>query len=258
MVREKFKVTGSVPFEWMPSTAALSNISTMSKESLSLNGYPENIFEIDDVTGDAEADATFGVPFIIAYGYFRPENEWGNHQLDDWAFGFKKTGAGTMRIAAAKYWRTAANTVSGLHSCNFNGDAKVNEGTLQIDGDISLSDTVRVAAGAYLSGTGVVNNVALASGGGLRVPSRQKNPLRAEGNLTVAGDLVVAVDLLAGASVQDVKADVLTVAGSVTGGGNVAGATVLVNGVATPAVVARLQGSTLSVRFLRGTSVIIR
>ena len=258
MVKERFRVTGTAPFEWLPSAAAMSNSGKMGQEALSLNGEPENVFEIDDVTGDAEADATFGVPFIIANGYFRTDTAFGNHLLDDWRFGFTKTGQGTLRITAAKYQRKVTTTPSGFASRGYNGDSKINEGAFQVDGDISLSDTVRIAAGAFLAGTGIVNNVSIATGGGLRVPFRQTQPLRIMGDLSVGGNPEVDVTLPVGQSVQGIKANILSVAGTVTGGENFAGAVVKADGVPVPNARVEFSGGVLRVRYCRGTSVYLR
>ena len=254
MVKENFRVTGNAPFRW--PLKGYSNVSQLSGQALSLNGYPENVFYVEDVTGDSAVDAYFDVPFIIGYGFFR--SNVGNHQLSDWSFGFTKTGAGTMRMSAPSVSISATDTVSGLSLRSFNGDAKVNAGTLQVDGNISLSDTVRVAAGAYLAGTGTVNNVALAAGGGLRVSHRQSDPLVVKGDFTAASPVVVAINLPLGADARDIKANILTVEGELTGGANIANATVLVNGEALPAVKMHLSDKTVSLRYNRGTAVIIR
>jgi hypothetical protein len=230
----------------------------MTQEALSMNGYPENVFDIADVTDDSAPDATFGVPFIIGYGYFRDDTDAGKHSLDDWKFGFKKTGNGTMRITAPKLSVTHKSTPSGLGSRSFNGDSKVLEGTLQVDGDISLSDTVRVSAGAYLSGTGLVNNVSIALGGGLRVRDGQSDVLRIGGDLSVEDGLKVEVLLTDGADVRDVRAKVLTVTGEIEGVESLASASVFVDGVSVPNIRLRLEGKELSLRYMRGTTVVIR
>ncbi len=254
MVKEHFRVTGNAPFRW--PLKAYSSVDQLAGQGLSLNGYPENVFDVEDATGDSDVDAYFDVPFIIGRGFFRKDV--GNHQLSDWAFGFTKTGAGTMRMSAPSVSGSEAAAVSGLAYRSFNGDAKVNAGTLQVDGDISLSDTVRVAAGAYLAGTGTVNNVALAAGGGLRVSHRQADPLVVKGDFAAAGPVTVAIDLPVGAAARDIRASVLTVEGGLTGGANISGATVLVNGEALPAVKISLSGKTVSLRYRRGTTLVFR
>ena len=255
MVKEKIAVRGSVPFYWGLSRSNLSE-GQKTQEALTLNGYPENEFEIEDVTGNNEVDATFGVPFIIGYGFFRPEN--GNNLLSDWKFGFKKTGAGTMRITAQKVRYDNSGTASGFSSRSFNGDPKVLEGTLQVDGDMSLSDTVRVSAGAYLSGTGLVNNVSIAQGGGLRVRDGQSDALRIGGNLSVADGLRIEVLLADGADMRDVRAKMLAVTGEIEGMESLVSASVFVDGVSVPNIKLRLDDGALSLRYMRGTTVVFR
>lgn len=258
MVKEFFTVKGSIPFEWNLSNAARNNVNSMSQEALTLNGYPENVFDIADVTNDSTADATFGVPFIIGYGYFRTDTAWGDHKLEDWKFGFRKTGAGTMRIAAPKMSIKNADVPSKLASRSFNGDSKVEEGELCVDGDISLSDTVQVYAGAYLSGTGLVNNVSIAQGGGLRVRDGQKDALRIGGKLSVADGLRIEVLLADGADMRDVRAKVLAVTGEIEGAESLVSASVFVDGVSVPNIKLRLDDGALSLRYMRGTTVVIR
>jgi hypothetical protein len=258
MVKEFFTVKGSIPFEWNLSNAARNNVNSMSQEALTLNGYPENVFDIADVTNDSTADATFGVPFIIGYGYFRTDTAWGDHKLEDWKFGFRKTGAGTMRIAAPKMSIKNADVPSKLASRSFNGDSKVEEGELCVDGDLSLSDTVRVSADAYLSGTGLVNNVSIAQGGGLRVRDGQKDALRIGGTLSVADGIKIDVLLSADADVRDAKAKVLTVSGEIEGAESLVSASVFVDGVSMPNIKLRLDDGAFSLRYMRGTTVVFR
>lgn len=258
MVKECFTVRGSVPFEWNLSDAAFGDAEQMGREALSLNGYPENVFDIADVTDDSMVDATFGIPFIIGYGYFRNDTADGNHRVDDWKFGFRKTGLGTMRITAPRHVKKHNSTPSGYNSLSFNGDPKVLEGTLQVDGNLSLSDTVHVYEGAYLSGTGLVNNVSIAQGGGLRVRDGQTDTLRIGGNLSVEGGLKIDVLLAADADVRDAKAKVLTVSGEIEGAESLVSASVFVDGVSVPNIKLRLDGGALSLRYMRGTTVVLR
>lgn len=231
------------------------DVANISEQGLTLNGYPENTFDVADLTDDDRPDATFEVPFFISYSYFRKDTVSGGHSLDDWAFGFTKTGAGTMRYAAPSVRMATGDNVWFQ---TYNGDTKVNAGTLQMDGDISLSDTVRVAAGAFLSGTGTVNNVTLAAAGGLAAAARQAKPLTVKGDLVIGENPVVNVVLPTGASVEDVKANVLAVEGNVAGAENLANATVKVNGQASGMVRVSFRDGVLKVSFARGMAVIFR
>ena len=259
MVREKFKVTGNAPFVWEASlTDAGENNKRWDALALTLNGYPENIFEIDDVTGNSSVDATFGIPFIIGYGYFRKDTADGDHYIDDWKFGFRKTGLGTMRITAPKLIQTHKSTKSGRAALSINGDPKVEEGELRVDGDLSLSDTVRVYEGAYLSGTGLVNNVSIAQGGGFRVRSGQKDKLQIKGNLAIGENVVIDVDLAEGESVTETKAEMFTVDGVLSGIENLSSAKILADGVSVPNIKLRFKDNGLSLRYMRGTTMVIR
>jgi hypothetical protein len=250
MVYSNFTVTGSVPFEWNLSE---DTERQRLRESLALNGYPENVFTIDDVTGDSAADATFGVPFIINYAFFN-----NGKTLSDWSFGFTKTGTGTMRITAPRHSRASATLAGGFESRTFNGDAKVAAGTLQVDGDISLSDTVRVSSGAYIAGTGTVNNVQIAAGGGLRVRADGLTPLHIAGSLDVASGAVIRVDAPENFDLQNMKIPVLAVDGAVTGGENLVNAAVLVNGKPFPNVILRFAGNTFYTKYQNGLILTFR
>ena len=246
MVQDTIKVTGHVPFVW----DALDNRYRFEWNALVLNGYPENTFDIEDVTDNAEADATFDVPLCISSSFFKA-----GYTLDDWSFGFTKTGAGTMRLTAAS---VDATTNVTYRTRTYNGNTKVNAGALQVDGDISLSDTVRVAAGAYLAGTGTVNNVAVAAGGGFRAAIDQKDLLKVKGNLDLAG--AVTVDLRDDA--VDVKQSgtcyILEVDGTITGAGHLSGASVLINGEPKKPSIAAFEGNKMYVKFWRGLIITIK
>ena len=129
---------------------------------------------------------------------------------------------------------------------------------MQVDGNLSLSDTVRVYEGAYLSGTGLVNNVSIAQGGGLRVRDGQTDTLRIGGGLSVEGGLKIDVLLADGADVRDVKAKVLTVSGEIEGAESLVSASVFVDGVSVPNIKLRLDDGALSLRYMRGTTVVLR
>ena len=122
----------------------------------------------------------------------------------------------------------------------------------------SLSDTVRVSEGAYLSGTGLVNNVSIAQGGGLRIRDGQTDALRIGGDLSVADGIKIDVLLAADADVCDAKAKILTVSGEIEGAKLLVSASVFVDGVSVPNIRLRLDGKELSLRYMRGTTVVLR
>jgi autotransporter-associated beta strand protein len=258
MVKERFTVKGSIPFEWNLSSAAHNKVSQMTQEALSINGFPENVFDIADVTGDSASDATFGIPFMIGYGYFRNDTADGDHNIDDWKFGFRKTGLGTMRITAPKLVQTHKSTKSGRGALSINGDPKVEEGELRVDGDLSLSDTIRVSNGAYLSGTGLVNNVSISQGGGLRVSDGQSHYLRIGGNISIEDSLKIEVLLPANADVRNVRANVITFTKPVENIGPILSASVFADGVLVPNIKLKYKDNKLSLRYMRGTTMVIR
>ena len=122
----------------------------------------------------------------------------------------------------------------------------------------SLSDTVRVSEGAYLSVTGLVNNVSIAQGGRLRIRDGQTDALRIGGDLSVADGIKIDVLLAADADVRDAKAKILTVSGEIEGAKLLVSASVFVDGVSVPNIRLRLDGKELSLRYMRGTTVVFR
>lgn len=122
----------------------------------------------------------------------------------------------------------------------------------------SLSDTVRVSEGAYLSVAGLVNNVSIAQGGGLRIRDGQTDTLRIGGDLSVADGIKIDVLLAADADVRDAKAKILTVSGEIEGAKLLVSASVFVDGVSVPNIRLRLDGKELSLRYMRGTTVVFR
>ena len=70
----------------------------------------------------------------------------------------------------------------------YTGATTVNGGTLQVDGSIANSVLTTVNSGAMLSGTGIVGNTIIRSGGTLQ-PGNTGNPL---GKLNFAGSLTLS------------------------------------------------------------------
>ncbi|MBR1836018.1 MAG: autotransporter-associated beta strand repeat-containing protein [Kiritimatiellae bacterium] len=91
----------------------------------------------------------------------------------------RKTGAGTLRLAAA-------NTTTG--------QTNVKEGTLLVDGSL-VNGTAEaiVRSGAFIGGAGSVKTVELEDGAGLAVPAGQSSPLEIA-NLTLDGGIALAID----------------------------------------------------------------
>ena len=222
-----------------------------------LNGEPEVEFEIADTTGDAAPDATFYRALAIGYVYKSAVTAnpptCGEHK-----FGFRKTGAGTMRLATIQKPYGPTQTSTGSNVWPLNGTLTVAAGELKVDCDQGDSELVDVAAGAYLSGTGTVNNVVLAAGAGLKVPAQQEKPLTVKGEFTLGANPVVDINLPAGATVEDVKAKILTVEGIITGAENLKNATVRVNGEPTDNIRLAFSGNTLKCGFAKGFMLMVR
>ena len=253
------KGTVNTPFVWPldgETYKTRSGYRQYAGQGITLNGYPENTFRIEDLTDDDGVDATFEVPFFISNAFFR---DWksGNHTLDDWSFGFTKTGDGTLRYAAPDVF-AGGSSEKRPACCTYNGDTKVNEGTLQMDGDISRSDTVRVAAGAYLAGTGTVNNVALAAGAGWKASADQANPLTVKGDLAVGANQTISISLPVGGAREDIRAKVLKDEGTTTGLENLLNATVKVNGAVVTDVRPTLRNGVVVVRYVKGLAIILK
>ena len=207
-VHGTFKVTGTDP-------CVLPTVSSNPLMFL----YPDKptVFDVDDVTEDARTDLEIGLKVVrppdqALFDYFRTN-------FSQEVYGFVKTGAGTMAL-------TANHDISSA----FNGDAVVSNGTLAVDGDIVRSDTVRVAAGAFLGGTGTVHHAEIAAGGGFRQKAGNATPLKISGNLSIGANPVFRVDNPANLDAKSIKAVVFSATGTVTGAENLANATFYLDG----------------------------
>jgi len=256
MCKEHFKVLGTVPFEWNLSA---ETTAAASGEALSLNGYPRNIFTIEDVTGDSDVDATFGVPFIIANGFFRKDVATGSNVLSDCAFGFTKRGAGTMRYTAAAYSQKNNNNPGGYSFSPYNGNTDVEEGTLLMDGDIAFSDTVNVSNGAFFGGSGIVSNVSFAAGAGFKVRTAAPGHLTAKGDVAFGANGVI--DIISPEDKPEITTlDLIKIEGTVSGADNLDNWVVAINGEVplSSSLVVGVYGDMLRVRCVRGTLIRLR
>jgi len=251
MVAGTFKVTGDKPFTWEWTNGSANNIDTTA---YMLAGYPQTEFNIEDVTGDGSVDCTIHRPFAVNKQFLR-QDQTIKYTLDDWAFGFRKTGAGTMRLTAAKFNRSG-NTYAPM-----NGDATVEEGTLQLDGSmLETSSNVIVKAGAYVAGTGSVNNVVIEDGGGFCATAGVAGALAIRGNCSFGTGGSVSILAPSGLDRKTLNQPLARIDGVVTGGEQLAGWSVKFNGVDTEGS-CRIRLSTdgvLSVRYVRGTSMVFR
>ena len=248
------KGTDNTPFVWPFDSVtykARSNPEQLAGQGITLNGYPENTFYIEDLTCDDGVDATIEVPLFISNAFFRNWKS-GNHQLEDWHFGYTKTGNGTLRYVAPDLISSPAATSGDAFYCSYNGDTKVNAGTLQMDGDIHRSATVRVAEGAYLAGTGTVNNVTLSPGAGWKAPASQTTPLTVKGNLLVGEKQVISLTVPDGVDIRSIRTKLLKVEGSSEGFGNLLNATVKINDTTVADVRPVMRNGVLTIRYQNG------
>ena len=238
-------VTGTMAFKGAKTYSfPLCEGDAPKHKSIMLNGEPETVFDVQDAVGLA----SFDVPFMINGAYFNglAAGTCGEHK-----FGFRKTGPGTMRIAAAKL---PNETIKDTDYTNrgFNGTAKVEAGTLAVDGNISVAEGVAVSSGASLAGTGTVQNVTLADGAGWRIRATDADPLKITGDLLVDG--TPRIDVAAGT--LGTKRTVAIVAGTVTGSFD--DAPVYVNGVLDETWKATIRNNELVVGESKGLLLILR
>ena len=239
-VRGTMKVRGTTPCE-------LTFRGSQCRQILYRN-YA-TVFDVADVTGDAAADLITGLPFVIPdYADYYTDSTTG----EKYPYGFVKTGAGTMV--------TTGDSYSGAIAMN--GEVRVTEGTLQVDGNIGKSSAVVVSAGAYLAGVGTVNNVQIAAGGGFRKTANQTEPLKLRGNLTIGGNPVIRIDNLDGVPSDKIRATLFAVTGTVTGAENLGNATVYLDnavwGRGRYMIEYSASTRTCSIRGVNGTWLIIR
>lgn len=194
-VARVFRLQGTVPYEFSGSTQVGCHMI--------LNAYPLTTFDVDDITGNREPDATFDFPFK-------------QYPSSTAACGLIKSGSGTMRV-------TATST--------YIGETIVSNGVLRVDGNLATSSGITVADGGWLGGTGTVKNVTLEDGGGFDVIQGQAKPLTVTGSLTLDRGGTVHIqnpDNLPGNGIQ---VSLAAVSGTVVGEDNAASWSVEIDGV---------------------------
>lgn len=238
-------VMGTMKFSGNRAYVLRQNTAVTTKcQQLLVNNNSKTVFDVADITGDAEPDVTFELPIVL--GKYSVEEQWVGPEN----VGYTKKGAGTMRLN----YSNGGNGAGGVTSIN--GTINVEEGTLQVD-DGCQDATLAVAAGAFVSGTGKVKGLTLADGAGFVVKPGQAKHLSVSGAATIAGAGVV--DILAADVDED---DVLKVAvvdfnGTVTGTENLSAWKVLLNGEEIDGKV-YLSGKTLMAKRTRGMALIFR
>ncbi len=223
-VARVFRLAGTAPYVFEGST--------LSGCHMLLNAYPLTTFDVDDITGDGDADATFLFPFK-------------NHPGSTAPAGLVKTGSGTMRIGA---------------TCTYIGATIVSNGTLQVDGNLNASSLLSVASGGWLGGTGTVKNVTVEAGGGFDVVQGQANPLAVTGVLTLAGGGTVHIRNPGALPGNQIQVTIADVSGTLVGEEYAASWSVDIDGV-DPSVNYRLRvvGTQLVAGFApKGTILTVR
>lgn len=177
-VCERFKLSGTAAYNFQDTG--------QSKCFMALNTYPTTVFEVADITGDAAPDVTFRFPFK-------------NHLTQN--CGLVKAGAGTMRLTAASA---------------YTGDTIISNGVLRVDGGLASSGVI-VNSGGWLGGTGSVQNVTVAAGGGFDVIQGQENPLTVGGALILEGAGVVRIQNPVPLPGNEIRVVLAEVAGAISG-----------------------------------------
>ena len=253
MIAGTFKVTGSAAFDWpWHNVDEPITTTTISRTAICVAGYPETVFDIEDVTGNAGVDCTIHLPFIVN-NYFLRQDQAPLYDLDDWFFGFRKTGAGTMRLTAPSFMR-ASTAFAPL-----NGYVTVAAGTLQVDGGmLDKTSNIVVNASAFLAGTGTVNRVTFDDGAGFRALASQAQPLAVLDTCAFGAGGIVELENPESLSAQRICAKLMSIGGGVAGRENLAGWTVKVDGVAQPRMSVRLRNGVLCAEYRRGLTIVFK
>ncbi len=254
-----FKVSGTSPFFDGGDVVESDDNGNGHPDTnaILVNGEPQTEFNIADVTGDERDDATFYRPLAICYLY---KNGILKDTCGYWPFGFRKTGVGTMRLAARRTPKGRTATASGDSVWPLNGTISVEAGELKVDCDQSSLTGLVVSAGAYLSGTGTVNNVTLEDGAGLRVAAEGIVPLKVNGTFTFGATGRIELANPNSIERRNVKVTLATFNGPVVGAANLANWTVSFNGTDYPADTWRCEvyGNKLIVGFQHGLMLKLR
>lgn len=234
-VRGVLKVTGE-------KAQTLPSVPKTGTVRLPLYPLYATSFHVDDVTTNALPDLTIDLALAQPPEAIRT----------NYVYGFTKTGLGTLCLTA--------NHPVVAKEFAYDGEARVQEGTLQVDGDVSTSGDTLVAAGAALSGTGVVANVVFADGAGLRQSTGRAKGLTVKGDVSFGEGLTLAVDNLANVAVESIRVPFLEVQGNVTGAENLKDCRIVLDGEEQKrgrwSVL--FSHKTLTVTSLVGTMIILR
>jgi len=201
-------------------------------------------FKVENVTGDAASDGIFNCAVLA-----RNQNGWQDAQNP---CGFRKTGNGTMELN-----NSFKGGSDNYHSGRPTGVIAVEAGELRVNVDYSLASKYTVADGAFLSGAGKVSRVEFAAGAGLRVDAGASSVLELAG-ADFAGGGVVEISGVSAAELKTMQVNCAKVVNPVTGGANLSGWIVKVNGVEVPRVTLSMHDGFLRASAIKGFYLIFR
>ena len=142
-------------------------------------------FFVKEMTGDANIDVEIGMD-IQSLPYWTSSNNQGKKN-DRYRCGLLKTGPGTLRLG-------------GKFTCP--EITRINAGALVFDGTLAEQQSgwgksaMHVQSGAYLGGTGTVENVTIEAGGGFTSAIGHAGALKINGSVTLPQDRVVKVNIV--------------------------------------------------------------
>ena len=200
-------------------------------------------FRVEDVTGDAASDGIFNCAVLA-----RTRSGWQDAQNP---CGFRKTGNGTMEL------NNSYTGSSNYHTVRPAGVIAVEAGELKVNVDYSPASKYTVADGAFLSGTGKVSRVEFAAGAGLRVDAGASSVLELAG-ADFAGGGVVEISGVSAAELKTMQVNCAKIVNPVTGGENLSGWIVKVNGVEVPRVTLSMHDGFLRASAIKGFYLIFR
>ncbi len=247
---------GTQPIDW-PNRGSYNVISLgySSDTTTNIVGDTTNYtgrteFKVADITGDGRADVKIGLDVQSLPHWDHDPTRISKFEKCTWRCGLLKTGPGTLEL-------------SGRFTCP--QPTRIIAGALLFGGTVAAQQSgwaiseMQVESGAFLGGTGTVENVTILAGGGLTATTGQNEPLKVTGTLTTDG--VVPIDITnAGADAVDIAAIKMPVLQAANV--DALDCTVTVNGQAAPpnwAYNAYVQDGVLWCRSARkGLTVIIR
>lgn len=240
-LRGPMTVRGTKPFS-LEYRGGATTFTQNNLPGIEMTYSPRTEFNVADMTGDDAADMTLGL-VVFREGGGDKEEAWTTDPM-----AFKKTGNGTLRYTANRHLYENRNLL---------GDCDVEAGALLLDGDALYQVTAKVAAGAFIGGTGTVQNVTLAEGAGFAATAGQRDRLNVTGDLTMPETGVIEIANPDGLPLDEVGARLVKVGGTFTRPASFAGWKVKVDGVETDLAVTA-TATTLRAGARDGLMLIVR